>query len=74
MMKRVFLFNFRQDLSNGPSTKVLSSVILSRLYGAHATHTWRYFPLGIRDILQKLTALQWLQCIQLRRRRNEADD
>ena len=72
--KTPFPFSFRQALSNGPGTNVLSSVILSRLYGAHATHTWRYFPLDIHDILQKLVVPQWLQCIQFRRRRNEADD
>jgi len=72
--KRRFPSKFHQALANGPGTSVLSSVILSRLYGAHATHTWRYFPLDIRDILQKLAGPQWLQCIQLRRRRNEADD
>lgn len=53
---------------------MLSSVILSRLYGAHATHTWRYFPLDIRDILQKSAVPQWLQCIQFRRPGNETDD
>ena len=72
--KTPFPSRFRQALANGPGTSVLSSVILSRLYGAHATHTWRYFPLNIRDILPGLVVPQWLQCIQFRRRRNEADD
>ena len=74
MMKRLFPFSYHQVLSNDQDKNVLSSVILSRLYGAHATHTWRYFPLDIRDILQKLAVPQSLQYIRFRRQDNEADD
>ena len=75
MKKRLFLFRYSQVLPNGQGKNVPSSVILSRLYGAHAKYTWRNFPLGIHDILQRLIALRWPRYIQCQSRQcNAADD
>lgn len=74
MRKRLFLFNFRQTRSNDSGKNVPSSVILSRLYGAHASYIWRN---SLSDSLATLlgsAALRLRQCIQLIRRCNAADD
>ena len=69
-----FLFKLRQILPTDSDTNVLSSVILSRLYGAHAKHIWQYCPLNSHDILQGLVALRWRRCIRSRHQCNEKDD
>ena len=74
MKKRLFLFKYLKALSSGQDKNVLSSVILSRLYGVHAKHTWQCFPLDIHDILQRLVALRWPRYIQCLRQCNAADD
>ena len=73
MKKRLFLFNFRQTRSNGSNKNVPSSVILSRLYGAHARHTWQCSLSSNLGTLLALTALQLRRCIRLIRRCNAAD-
>jgi hypothetical protein len=72
--KKLFLFNFRQTLLDGLNKNVPSSVILSRLYGAHARRTWQYFPSGNLGTLLVSAALQLRQYIRLIRRCNAADD
>ena len=74
MTKRLFLFNFRQTLSDGLNKNVPSSVILSRLYGAHANCISQCSPSGNLGTLLASVALRLRRCIQLIRWCNVADD
>jgi hypothetical protein len=74
MRKKLFLFNFRQTLSDGLNKNVPSSVILSRLYGAHAKYIWRNSLLDNLGTLLGSVALQLRRCIRLIRPCSEADD
>ena len=74
MMNGFSRFELRLVESASLDTIVPSSVILSRLYGAHASSISGYSLLGIRDTLRWLGLTQWLQYIRPRRRQcNETD-
>ena len=75
MKKKLFLSNFRQTLSNGLDKNVPSSVILSRLYGAHASRTSQCFLLDNLGTLLGSAVLRLRQYIRLLPDRcNAADD